>query len=84
MPSAHHDVKIFGVIFFTVVLLFIILMVTHGHGPSRHFSSVHAEDQALPSRVMDTLAFIVLMVAAVLAVYEPRGVTPYGQRRGSQ
>jgi hypothetical protein len=27
------------------------------------------------------LALLVLLVATVLAVYKPRGVTPYGQRK---
>jgi hypothetical protein len=27
------------------------------------------------------LALLVLLVAAVLAVYKPRGVTPYGRRK---
>ena len=32
-------------------------------------------------RLHATLALLVLLVATVLAVYKPRGVTPYGRRR---
>jgi hypothetical protein len=41
-PGAPRWVKVFGVVVFVVVLLFVILLVTGspgGHGPGRHTTS---------------------------------------------
>jgi hypothetical protein len=68
-------------VFATVVLL--IYMETF-----RYMAAVAADPGAdlatvrNPSpRLHAALALLVLLVATVLAVYKPRGVTPYGQRK---
>ena len=59
-----------------------------------HFARVAAVTSASPEvpdalrspspLIHSTLALLLLLVATVLAVYKPRGVTPWGQRRLAQ
>jgi hypothetical protein len=57
-------------------------------GTVDHFAAIAADPSAdlaqlrSPTFVLhSTLALFILLVATVLAVYKPRGMTPYGQRR---
>ena len=45
--------------------------------PNAHLDAVRNPSPTLHA----VLALLILLVATVLAVYKPRGVTPYGQRK---
>jgi hypothetical protein len=49
--------------------------------PGADLAMVRNASPALHS-VLALLALLVLLVATVLAIYKPRGMTPYGQRKG--
>jgi hypothetical protein len=71
-------------LFATVVLL--IYMQTLDQfartAAEQSFSSADLSELRSPSPVLHAfLAFLLLVVAATLAVFKPRGLTPYGQRK---
>ena len=65
----------------TVILTSYMATFRHMAGvaadPNADFSTVRSSSPVLHS----TLALFVLLVATVLAVYKPRGLTPYGWRK---
>ena len=76
--------KLLITVFATVVLL--IYMETFRHMAAAAANSA-AELDAIrnPSPLVHAvLALLILLVATVLAIYKPRGVTPYGRREQVQ
>ena len=76
--------KLLITVFATVVLL--IYMETFRHMAAAAASSaVELDAIRNPSPLVHAvLALLILLVATVLAIYKPQGVTPYGRRRQVQ
>jgi hypothetical protein len=72
-------------VFATIVLLLYMQTLDHFAGVAAQ-TTLSSDDLELlrsPSPVLHAgLALLLLLVATGLAVYKPRGVTPYGQRKG--
>lgn len=83
-------VKIFGAIALLLIVLFVYRhLVTGGmgnHGTSNEMPITRESrpDDLHPLRIQLTVdalaAMVALVVATVLAVYKPKGLTPYGRR----
>ena len=75
--------KLLITVFATVVLL--IYMETFRHLAAAANSAAELDAVRNPSPVVHAvLALLILLVATVLAIYKPRGVTPYGRRKQLQ
>jgi hypothetical protein len=81
-------VRHYWVLFKLLINVFATIILLIYMGTFRYMAAVAADpsaDLALvrnPSpRIHAVLALLVLLVATVLAVYKPRGLTPYGLRR---
>jgi hypothetical protein len=70
--------------FATVVLLIYMQTFTFMAGVAADPSADLGVVRNASPRLHATLALLVLLVATVLAVYKPRGMTPYGQRKQSE
>jgi hypothetical protein len=81
-------IRHYWVVFKLLITIFATAILLIYMGTFRHMASVAADPgvaldlvrNASP-RLHSLLALLVLLVATVLAVYKPRGVTPYGWRR---
>jgi uncharacterized membrane protein len=78
----------YWVLFKLLITVFAITILLIYMGTFRYLAGVAADPSAdlrmvrNPSPTLHAaLALLVLLVAAVLAVYKPRGMTPYGRRR---
>ncbi|MFU8802972.1 MAG: hypothetical protein ACNA8W_04095 [Bradymonadaceae bacterium] len=47
-PGMPRWVKVFGAVAFAVILIFVILMVTGGHGPGNHMPAEHPGQELDP------------------------------------
>ena len=81
----------YWVVFKLLITLFATAILLMYMGTFRYMAGVAADPAVDLDRVRSAspllhafLALLVLMVATVLAVYKPRGLTPYGQRRQSE
>jgi hypothetical protein len=73
-------------VFATLVLLLYMQTLDHfaGIATKTTFSSEDLRTLRDPSPLLHSvLALLLLLVATALAVFKPRGVTPYGRRRGA-
>ena len=77
----------YWVVFKLLINLFATVVLLIYMGTFQHMSRVAADPSADLEMVRSTspllhsvLALLILLVAAILAVFKPRGVTPYGQR----
>ena len=52
-PGTPRWAKVFGIIALVVILLFVILLFTRGHGPGRHAPSGDAGGRTPPSSVTE-------------------------------
>jgi hypothetical protein len=71
-------------VFATIVLLLYMQTLDHfaGVAAATTFSNDHLRALRSPSPVLHAgAALLLLLVATTLAVYKPRGMTPYGQRK---
>ena len=80
--------KHYWVLFKLLINIVATVIVTSYMATFRYMADVAADPNADLSAVRNTspvlhalLALFVLLVAAVLAIYKPRGVTPYGWRK---
>ena len=55
-------------------------MATMAADPARDLATIRNPSPLLHA----VLALLILLVATVLAIYKPRGVTPYGRRKQLQ
>lgn len=78
----------YWVVFKLLITLFATAILLVYMGTFRHMAAVAADPSVELESVRSTsprlhavLALVVLLTATVLAVYKPRGITPYGQRK---
>ena len=78
----------YWVIFKLLIAVFAAFVLLVYMGTFRYMAGVAADTSVdldivrnASPRLHAVLALLVLLVATVLAVYKPRGVTPYGQRK---
>ncbi len=76
--------KLVSNIFANVILLMYMQSITHYAGLAADPALSNADLMALrdPTHVIHSSgALVVLLVATVLGIYKPRGITPYGRRK---
>ena len=78
----------YWVVFKLMITVFATIILMIYMGTFRYMAGVAADPTVDLDSVRDAsptlhavLALVVLLVALVLAVYKPRGITPYGQRK---
>jgi uncharacterized membrane protein len=78
----------YWVVFKLLIAVFATIILMIYMGTFRHMAAVAADPSAgldavrnASPRLHAALALLVLLVATVLAIYKPHGVTPYGQRK---
>jgi hypothetical protein len=78
----------YWVVFKLLIAVFATIILMIYMGTFRYMAGVAADPSAdldavrnASPRLHAALALLVLLVATVLAIYKPRGVTPYGQRK---
>jgi hypothetical protein len=81
----------YWVVFKLLIAAFAAIVLLIYMGTFRYMAGVAADPGAELDAVRNSsprlhavLALLVLLVATVLAVYKPRGVTPYGQRKQAE